>query len=118
MSTFFRISNALAGCANKQKAKYRNGNYVFFGNVALLGIITVFAVGYLVQVNSLATKGYQIKELERALLTKMQEKSELERVVLNMQSMGEIKKRVDGMGMVAVNDVEYLNVSKPMAVAR
>lgn len=80
-------------------------------------LIVVFSVSYLVQINGLATKGYQIKELEKRITELEEQKSDLELVTLSLQSMGSVKDKVVDLGMVEVGEPDYLNLT-PVAVAR
>ena len=71
----------------------------------------------MVQINGLATRGYQIKELESKIADLKQENSDLELEALSLQSMGAVKDKVDGLGLVAIGEVDYLQPT-PVAVAR
>ncbi|NUM25206.1 MAG: hypothetical protein HUU49_01110 [Candidatus Buchananbacteria bacterium] len=86
-------------------------------NIVLGSLVLLLTVGYLVQVNGLAAKGYQIKELEQQVSDLQEANSDLELETLSLQSMGRIKEKVTGLNMVAVGQPEYL-VPTPVAVAR
>ncbi len=86
-------------------------------NVMLGCLIVMVGLFYLIEINSLAAKGYQIKELEQTVAKLRQTNSDLEFEALNLQSMGRIKDRVADLGMVAVGETEYLTPT-PVAVAR
>ena len=86
-------------------------------NLLIGAVIVVMGVVYLVQINALATKGYQIRELESQLAQLEEEKSDLELESLELQSMGSIKDKVADLGMVAVGQAEHLTIT-PVAVAR
>ncbi|MFA5021506.1 MAG: hypothetical protein WC508_00280 [Patescibacteria group bacterium] len=77
----------------------------------------VFFVTYLIQVNSLATKGYQIKELEKKISDLEQQKADLDLQTLSLQSVGALKDKVGSLGMVAVGKTDYL-ADKPVALAQ
>ncbi|MFA6410223.1 MAG: hypothetical protein WCW26_01450 [Candidatus Buchananbacteria bacterium] len=84
----------------------------------LIGVFCVMLfVTYLIQVNSLATKGYQIKELERKVGELKQEKADLDLQTLSLQSVGAIKDKVNSLGMVAVNKTEFIS-DNSVALAR
>ena len=85
--------------------------------ILIIALIACFGVGYLVQVNSLATKGYQIKELENQITTLQQEKADLELQSLSLQSMSAVKDRLAQSGMVATQSSDYLEPT-PVAMAR
>ena len=84
-----------------------------------MAILIIFSfVSYLIQVNSLATKGYQIKELEKQLNELMAEKADLELETLSLQSLSAVKDRINDLGMVASGQAEYLSIAAPVARAR
>jgi len=118
MSKFFCLSRKKRGSKTKCKkiipAMRANLKII---NTILAVLVVVVAVSYFVQINSLATKGYQITELEDKVEQLEQEKKDLELISLNLQSMGTVKEKVDGLGLVAINDVQYLTPT-PVAVAR
>jgi cell division protein FtsB len=86
-------------------------------NIVIGLLIVVIGVSYLVQINGLATKGYQIKELEDRIAELSQDQADLELVALSLQSMGAVKDKVEDLGMVAVGENEYL-IPTPVVVAR
>lgn len=86
-------------------------------NIIIGSLILVFGLSYLIQVNGLATKGYQITELEQKISKLEQDKSDLELDILSLQSMGSVKDKVESLGMVVVGETDYLAVT-PVAVAR
>lgn len=86
-------------------------------NVVLVLLIVVFGLGYLIQINGMATKGYQIRDLEDRISELQQEKADLQLEALSLQSMGKVQEKVDNLGMVLANEAEYL-MPTPVAVAR
>ena len=84
----------------------------------LIGVMIVSSgVTYLVQINALATKGYQIKALEQRVSELKEEKEDLELQSLGLQAMGSVKDKVADLGMVEITDTDYLTIA-PVAVAR
>lgn len=86
-------------------------------NALLTIIIIVVGLTYLIQINSLATKGYEIKELENEIYTLELETSDLQSLTLELQSMNNIQTKVTQLNMVAVGQAEYLS-PKPVARAQ
>ncbi len=80
-------------------------------------VIIVFAVGYLMEINTLATKGYQIRELENKITALEQEKSDLELEALSLQSMGNVREKLAAADMVTSEGSDYLTAT-PVAYAR
>lgn len=84
-----------------------------------LGILVVFsAIAYLFQVNSLATKGYEIKELEQKLEALMETKRDLETRSLELQSMSVISSKVQEMNMVPIENARLISPEDSVAVKR
>ncbi len=86
-------------------------------NIFLVVSIVAIGLGYLVQINDLATIGYQINDLQDKISMLKQEKSDLELEALSLQSIGKVQEKVDGLGMVMANEAEYLKPT-PVAFAR
>lgn len=91
---------------------------VVTANVAVLSIIAVGAVAYLVQINGLATKGYQIRELETQITQLRQENNQLEVQALDLQSMDNVKNKVTQLNMVPTGKADYLSGGSSFAVNR
>jgi cell division protein FtsL len=92
-------------------------------NSRIFGItITVFCVialvGYLIEVNNMATKGYQIKELENRVAELKQEKADLDLQALSLQSVGNVKDKVESLGMVTASEAEFLPENAQVAMVR
>ena len=79
--------------------------------LVLFAAIFVTGVFYLIQVNSLATKGYQIKDLDNkvAELKDMNKKLEVE--VTELRSTARINHEIEKLNMVAVSRFEYLKAN-------
>lgn len=118
MTKFFHLAKR-KGNTVKKKRKIFNLSKINFNtvNVVIGVMIVVMGVTYLVQINGLVTKGYQISELEQKITELTDRNADLELETLSLQSMDSIKTKVDGLGLVAVGEVEYLNPT-PVAVAR
>jgi len=118
MSKFFHLTKKPAKTIHRQRrllpAMKINIKTI---NIVLAVLITVVGVSYLVQINSLATKGYQIRELEQKVTELKQASDDLELEALNLQSMGAVKNKVDELNMVLAGETDYLSPT-PVVVAR
>ena len=117
MSKFFHLSKRPAKSFRRHKALAWPSFDLKTVNLALACLIVVFGLGYLLQVNGQATKGYQIKELEKQIADLRQEKSDLELDALRRQSMSRVKEKLADLNMVSAGNSEYLQ-EKPVALAR
>jgi cell division protein FtsL len=113
MSKFFHLSKKSKVSNSKMKLRVN----AKLSNVVLVLLIVVFGLGYLIQINGMATKGYQIRDLEDRISELQQEKADLQLEALSLQSMGKVQEKVDNLGMVLANEAEYL-MPTPVAVAR
>lgn len=84
----------------------------------IFSFLIIFSLAYFWQVTSLSIKGFQIKDLDKQIqqLKKDSQKMELEITV--EKSMMNVDERVKGLNLVAVQNVEYLNVVSPAVALR
>lgn len=104
---------------NLSKKKTAKSNFTGFVNFNYLiaGLIVVFSLAYLIQVNNISTQGYKIKDLEKTVAELKTSKSELELAALDLQSVAKIQEKMNELGMVSLNGEEFIN-AKPVAVNR
>lgn len=79
-----------------------------WGWVLLAGIV-VLAVVYLVQVNAVATKGYEISSLQKELDSVRHTASKLEIQAAELQSLKTTQSDLPDKSFVAVQHLEYLS---------
>jgi cell division protein FtsL len=79
-------------------------------NIAVIVLILVMGTMYLVQVNRATTKGYQIRDLEKRinLIEESNQKAQLE--IAELQSLDSIEERMETLGMVPVDRMQYVKV--------
>ncbi|HBV57669.1 MAG TPA: hypothetical protein DEB73_00095 [Candidatus Magasanikbacteria bacterium] len=84
----------------------------------IFSFLIIFSLAYFWQVTSLSMKGFQIKDLDKQIqqLKKDSQKLELELTV--EKSMMNVDERVKGLNLVAVKNVEYLNIVSPSVALR
>ncbi|OGY47629.1 MAG: hypothetical protein A2840_01255 [Candidatus Buchananbacteria bacterium RIFCSPHIGHO2_01_FULL_47_11b] len=85
-------------------------------NLTLIGFVVVAVAVYLFQVNSLATKGYEIRELESQIKEVRQQNQQLQLAAAELESLESIKNKVAELNMVAVGKADFINAA-PMVVA-
>lgn len=71
------------------------------------------AIGYVMQMNAATAQGYQIRELERSVSRLESENAKLSASLSDLQSMTAKQGKIDMMGMVEVDRVDYLNAKVP-----
>lgn len=80
----------------------------FFG-LGLLALLVLMGTFYVVSINSLSTKGYEIKKLRADLENVKQSSHKLELEANNLQSLKTIESGLDQSSFVAVQRIEYLS---------
>lgn len=73
---------------------------------------------YLVQVNGLATKGYQIKELEQKIDELKKSSRELEGKSLELQSLSAISGKLKDLNMVESKEALYIHENSRTALKK
>ncbi len=91
-------------------------NRVAFGNILLLAAAVLCIAGYLVMNNRAAEKAFSIRTEEQRIAELKDKKQALDLAIVTAQSMGAIDASVEGLGLVPVADVEYVNVGGSVAV--
>ncbi len=84
----------------------------------LAGLVVLFGVGYLVEINIASSKGYQIRSLENQISDLKEQSEKLELKVAEEQSVQAVETKVQGMGMVPTPTVEYMAVTVPTVARR
>ena len=69
-------------------------------NIWVLLTVLVFGVGYLIQINTLATKGYSIRSLEKHITQKQKENERLQVQIIEAQSLTALQNRIDTLRLV------------------
>jgi len=94
----------------KHTNKYRSLLKPEMLNVVVIVLILAMGTMYLVQVNRATTKGYQIRDLEKRIQTIEDNNQKTQLEIAEMQSLDSIEKRIEKLGMVQVDRIEYVKV--------
>jgi hypothetical protein len=82
----------------------------------VLGLIAFSGIFYLYQVNSMATKGIEIKKAEQEIKELKQQGEELKIKEAEQRSMDNIEKEVKNLDLVSTAEISYLEVHGPVAM--
>jgi len=85
--------------------------------VALMGCLLLFGVLYVIQMNEVSTKGFDMSDLQRNITQLGYENERLEFEIAQHRSLGSIQKRLEDMDFVRVTDARYVS-AVGSAVAR
>lgn len=82
----------------------------------LIASLVIVGAAYLYQVNGIATKGYEIREKETRIQDLKKESQQLKIKEVELKSMYNIEKSMDGLNLVTSPEVSYLEENGPMAM--
>lgn len=86
---------------------------------AVFGALMVaFFIGYLVQVNATSSKGFQIRTLQSRIADLKEQDDTLELKVAQEQAVASVEQKVQAMGMVPADQVEYVSAPEPNVAMR
>lgn len=102
----------------KEKAGQKEDNYSGLAVVGFVLIAVAFLAGalYLYQVNSIATKGYEYKEVENRIQKSEREINKLKIQEVELKSMYNIEKATEGLDLVTSSEISYLDIAGPVAM--
>lgn len=98
-----------------RKAGFRLGGKLTLTVFGLL--VAVFGAGYLMQINTASSKGYEIRTLEREISELQETGDRIELKVAKEQSVQAVETKVKEMGMVPTSNIDYVMATVPQ-VAR
>jgi len=83
---------------------------------ALFLVSAISGAFYLYQVNDLATKGYEIKEIENQISELQKENKRMEIREVELKSMYNVEKATENLDLVSATNVSYLEINGPVAM--
>jgi len=104
----------------RKKSKKQKNNFskkkIF--NTFLFGLIGIALIVYIAQANNMATKGYQIKDIEHKIAELKKSKRDLESKSLELQSLSALTLKLNGLEMVDSKEAVYLYQNSQTALKR
>jgi len=102
----------------KEKSVQKEENYSGLAIASFVLIAMVFLTGalYLYQVNSIATKGYALKDMENKIQEAEKEVNKLKIKEVELRSMYNIEKATEGLDLVSSSEISYLDIAGPVAM--
>jgi hypothetical protein len=102
-----------------EKKSFNSGsielNWMSLVFVVVIGIF--FSGGfYLYQVNDIATKGYEIRDLEKRIQDLNKESKKMEIKEVELKSMYNIEKASQDLNLVNSGEVSYIEINGPVAM--
>lgn len=102
----------------KEKSGQKGGNYSGLAVVGfvLAGVAFLAGVLYLYQVNSIATQGYEVREIENKIQESEKDISKLKIKEVELKSMYNIEKAIESLNLVTSSEISYLDITGPVAM--
>ena len=87
---------------------------IFSGNKkTLLALVAAFAVSsmvfYIIQVNNLATSGFEVRKLEDQITQLKEENKKLELTAIELQSIANVRPKIEKLNFVEVANIKYID---------
>ncbi|MDO8571993.1 MAG: hypothetical protein Q7R79_04910 [bacterium] len=89
-----------------------------FVNTLLLLTVFLFGILYLVQINSLATKGYGMRTLEKQIAQQKKENEKLQTRLIEAQALSTLQKKIETIGLVKSENIDYVEGGHSVATLR
>jgi len=106
------MTNRIQNQNTKQKETGLNEYFsIKVFNIFIIGLIVITGFLYLTQVNASAVKGYIIKDLETKLEQEKVNTQNLELEAQAKQSVSNVAEKIQALGLVNADKVEYLQVA-------
>ena len=77
-------------------------------HACVLLTVLAFSLVYLIQVNTLATKGYAIKELKHSIALQKKENDRIGLDIIEAQSIQNLQKKIDDLKLVRSERIDYI----------
>ena len=84
----------------------------------LIFAIISMVISYYFQMTSLTVGGYELSKLENQKAELMRSNEELKTEVASFQSMSNVEKRLEGLGMVKASNIKYIKVQEGSVAKR
>ena len=95
----------------KEKGTQKNSSVIF-----LASLIIIAGSFYLYQVNDLATKGFEVRDLERQIQELEKNGKQMQIREVELRSMYNIEKSTQELDLVNPSNITYLEIDGPVAM--
>lgn len=103
---------------NNMNKKEETDKHHSWKNIAVFLIISIVLSGgiYLYQVNDLATKGFEMRDLELRIAQLKKEGKNIEIKEVELRSMYNLEKTAENMETISPQNVSYIEITGPVAM--
>lgn len=78
--------------------------------LAVFTSVVVFGVGYIVAMSNVSTKGYEMRSVERDIVTMKEDNQKLRLEIAQHRSLHSIQNRIATIGLVPVEGITYVSL--------
>jgi len=102
----------------KIKLKQKSNSGIFLPVISAFSVIMIFISGafYLYQVNDLATKGYEIRDIENQIQMLEKESKKMKIKEVELRSMYNIEKSTQELNLISPQSVTYVEMESSVAM--
>jgi cell division protein FtsL len=86
--------------------------------IVLMLLCLFFAVGYVIKINTVSGRGYEMRHLEKEIKVLEHEMQRLEFNITTLASSKKLEERATQLGFVQPKDVRYVSVGATVVVKR
>lgn len=87
-----------------------------FASVSVIVLVLLFGAFYLWEVNDLATKGFEIRDLEKQIQELAKNNKRMQIREVELKSMYNIEKSSRDLNLVSPQNITYLEINGPVAM--
>lgn len=107
--SFFKQRGKVSGCKKRIEKKSKEMGFLRFNvGTVLVALIFLFGVLYVLQVNSLSTRGYEVKNLEQRMAELKEQNKRLEIEAASLRSIQNIEDDLQALNLVPSTHIEYI----------
>lgn len=111
-----RLCDENKSLSHRNETEHVSPSRIFRGLFVLAMILSFCGVFYLYEINSLATKGYEIKEAENKIRELARDSRQLKIREVELRSMYTIEKSMKDFNLVSSSNVAYVEIDGPVAM--
>ena len=92
----------------EKKPKKLSFSFRFLNKIVLF-LIIIGGVGYIMGVNDIVIKGFEVQDTKTRLSQLRQENNTLELRVMSLSSFNNVSEQAEKLGMIKADNIEYLS---------
>ena len=96
---------------HKQKEKKQNKNKIYKILIKInCVLIILLGLFYIISINDLSIKGFTLNKIKNNSMVLAKENEDMELKIMDLKSYDSINQRANGLRMVKVDKIDYINV--------